>query len=87
MDTLPHGFRRSSASDLLVPEAHSRQREVWTKDERKLFERAMALLDRRNIRVQFACADCREPITKHLKVSGDGVLRCSHKERLLTQAF
>ncbi len=46
--TLPHGFRQSPASGLIVPEEHSRQREVWTREERKIFERAMALLDRRH---------------------------------------
>lgn len=88
--TAPRGFRESNAG-LLVPEAISREREVWCKDEWRLLDRATRLLTSRGIKFQFACAHprChgeRMTLTRD-KTSGDVVLQCAHKTRVATRAF
>lgn len=83
---MAHGFREH-ASGLLVPEDISRQREVWTKDERKLLDRATELLRSRAIALQLRCLhpDCQGPDGKmqfSRDNAGDAILRCGHKDRV-----
>lgn len=78
------------ASGLLVPDEISREREVWTKDEARLIERATKLLESRDIQVFFGCPHprCQDaPIRRYLKTDGAMSLRCGHKDRLFTRAF
>lgn len=86
--TLPLGFRENAAG-LVVPEALSREREVWTKDEWRLLERAVKLLGARQMRVYFGCPDdrCRSgPIQRFRLPDGSIALRCAHRDRVLTKA-
>jgi hypothetical protein len=73
----------------LVPEAHSRVREVWTRDERRVIDRAIALLARRAVRFQFACGDpaCRDPTFSPRLVGGELVLECGHKRRVFSDSI
>jgi hypothetical protein len=72
------GGYRSTGSGLLVPEEHSRKREVWTRDEGRLLDRATKLLTSRQVKFQMACArDCGEPMTQQFKQPGGlPVLEC-----------
>ena len=87
----PSGYRRASAaSGLLVPEDTPREREVWTKDEWKTLNRAIKLLALRGIRFQFACEDerCRrEKLELLSQPDGSFLLRCAHKDRILSRAL
>lgn len=84
-------FRPSpSGSGLLVPAAISRDREVWTKDESRLLDRAIALLGSRGLKLQLACNDpaCASPTLERMRTTdGSFTLRCGHKDRVFTRAF
>lgn len=83
------GFREH-ASGLLVPEEQSRAREVWTKDEARLLERAMKLLKGRGIEVFLRCerSACHgRPIERIRGADGGLVFRCEHADRVLMRAF
>jgi hypothetical protein len=90
MPVIPAGFRSAPASGLIVPEALSREREVWTEDEGRLLDRATKLLAEKGI-VQFL--KCPHPAcTEHpigvVRLDARGViLRCAHKDRVLQRAF
>ena len=87
----PSGYRRASAaSGLLVPEDTPREREVWTRDEWKTLNRATKLLAQRGIRFQLACEDerCRrEKLELLSQPDGSFLLRCAHKDRILSRAL
>ena len=89
--SLPPGFRRASAaSGLLVPEETPRQREVWTKDEGRLLDRAIALVQSRGMQFMLRCGDEQCKGSKIERIKGDGrdyLLRCPHKDRVFTRAF
>ena len=79
------------ASGLLVPPAHQRRREVWTRDEWKLLDRTAKLLAARHVKLQLACEspDCaREPIQR-LRDPADGsiTLRCRCTDRVLQRVI
>lgn len=77
------GYRRSSSSDLFVPAEMSREREVWTRDEWKLLERATKLLETRGIELYMGCPQCKKaPIEKSVLEDGSMTLRCAHKDRV-----
>lgn len=85
----PHGFR-PHASGLIVPDAVSRQREVWTRVELKLIDRAIALLKSRHVLLQLACPapGCKGDGIERVRLDdGSIVLRCNHKDRVFTTAF
>jgi len=88
--TLPHGFRHAPASNLILPDALSREREVWTEDEGRLLDRATKLLTEKGI-VQFlkcphpACVD--GPIVAVRTDARGIILRCHHRDRVLQRAF
>lgn len=84
----PPGFR--TIGGLLVPLAHERARQVWTKDEWRLLDRATTLLNKRGIAVQFQCMTpgCdAEPIERLRQPDGSIVLRCAHADRAFLRAF
>lgn len=90
MSELNSGFRRHEGSGLLVPEEVSREREVWTRDDLRLIDRATKLLTSRGIQVMFACTDKRcadVKITRVHGLAGDYILRCNHKDRVFQRAF
>lgn len=86
----PRGFARSTASGLILPEAHARERQVWTKDEAKLLERATRLIESRGIEFFLRCrhSECHnEPMTRVLAPDGGLILRCAHMDRILSRTI
>lgn len=89
-EQLPVGFRRSVETGLILPEPVSRQRQVWTRDEWRLLERATKMLKRQSIKVML---ECEHDTCKGVKMEGarrrDGsfVLTCAHAERVLQKEF
>ena len=78
---VPHGFRPTE-SGLIVPEAFSRQREVWTDDEVKLMLRATKLLNRTGWSLTFGCPHprCQEnQLVRREEIPGGFQLVCEHK--------
>lgn len=87
---MPHGYRRSLQSGLLVPEEISRERQVWTADEGRLLDRAAKLLHRKGINLKMECQreGCQvAPLSKHQTPGGGFILRCEHADRVFTKAF
>lgn len=87
-DVVPAGFRRSE-SGLILPEEHSRVREVWTHSEWRTLERATKLLESRGLKLFFRCEhskDCqREPIERRRNLDGTITLRCAHADRVMSR--
>jgi hypothetical protein len=86
----PAGFRRSVDTGLLLPVELSRVREVWTRDERRLLERAVAMLTRKGMRQYLKCdhaACAAAPIERVPAADGGFVLRCAHADRVFTQGY
>lgn len=84
----PRGFRQSPASGLIVPEAQSRERQVWTNDEARLLDRAFRLLTARGVQFALGCATCQgsEKALKMTKnVAGERIARCGHLDRILSR--
>jgi len=83
-----HGFR-PHASGLIVPDALSRERIVCTHEDWKRIDRALDVLNRLGIRMQFRCerGDRCSPIVKASTPDGGTVLRCDHADRVFTKAF
>lgn len=82
-DSMPTGFRKNSTG-LIVPEDISRKREVWTKSEWRILERATKLLKSRDIQIFLRCdqKDCqKEPMERLRRPDGGITLRCQHKDR------
>lgn len=78
---VPEGFRPTE-SGLIVPEAFSREREVWTDDEVKLMLRATKLLNRTGWSLTYGCPHprCKDNmIVQHIKTPGGFHLECEHK--------
>lgn len=85
----PHGFR-PHASGLLVPEDISRKREVWTKAERKLHDKFLALFKSRGVDLLMRCGnpDCDDRAIKITRNNaGESILQCGCKDRVFTSAF
>lgn len=83
-ETLPAGFRRTSESGLIVPAEVSREREVWSRNEWKILERATKLLQARDIQIFFRCnrKACQSaPIQRVRRPDGGISLECDHKTR------
>jgi hypothetical protein len=89
--TLPLGYRQaSSATGLLVPEDTPRAREVFTKDEARLLERAMKLIKARGLVLQMRCSDERCQDTKIERIvdeAGDVRLRCAHRDLVFSHTL
>lgn len=76
------------ASGLMVPAEYSREREVWTKDELKVIDRAAKLLASRKVVMLLGCdhPDCRKtPIERIRRIDGGITLRCNHRDREFTR--
>ena len=81
---------RQSASGLWVPEELSREREVWTRDEARLLERATKLLESRGVALYLRCThpDCATvPIERLRAADGGLLLRCGHRDRHLSKSL
>lgn len=88
--TTPQGFRQSPNSGLIVPEAQSRERQVWTKDEWKLLERCTKLLHGHGIALLMKCRHeaCKDsPLEPKRLRDGTFRLRCNHADRVMMKAF
>lgn len=82
---LPAGFRES-ATGLIVPEAHSRKRELWTRDEWKTIDRATKLLEARGVSVFFGCPHCPgAPMERIRRNDGGLTLQCDCTAREFTK--
>ena len=81
----PSGFRRASAaSGLLVPEDSTpRARQVWTKDEVRLHDRFVALMQARGLKVAMRCGlpDCDGEI-RRIQDAGGFIFRCACTDRV-----
>ena len=85
----PHGFR-PAASGLLVPEALSRARQVWTRDESRLIDRATALLQSRGLQLQIRCAKPSCPSAKLERLQrpgGEYALECGCTTRVFQRVI
>lgn len=87
---VPAGFRESG-SGLVVPEAVSREREVWLYDgeELKKFHAAQKMAIKRGLRMPLICYHprCIEnengfTILRRVEISGGYELQCEHKTRV-----
>jgi hypothetical protein len=81
--TVPAGFRENLAG-LIVPEAVSRRREVWTYAEWRTLERATTLLTSRKVKLLLAChAPHCAPIERIRNADGGLTLRCGCTDRVI----
>jgi hypothetical protein len=88
--SVPSGFRRAVASGLILPEDISRTRDVWTRDEYRLLDRALKLFTAKGMGLLLKCDHpaCKSaPIEKIRQPGGGFVLRCAHADRVFTKAF
>lgn len=88
-DPLPSGFR-ANAVGLLVPEDISREREVWTKADYRILERATKLLQTRGIQIFLRCnnPDCQKlPMTRRRMPDGGLAITCGHKDRIVVNGL
>lgn len=69
------------------PGAGERLREVWTREEWKTMQRGFEVLRKRGIEVYLRCdaPDCRPYIMTHHSTPAGTVLRCRHKDRVLSK--
>jgi hypothetical protein len=84
----PHGFKEH-ASGLMVPEAHARRREVWTKHDRRAYEQTIAFLKARGVSLMLKCGNpsCDDPkLVASVNNAGHTVLQCGCTARELTTA-
>lgn len=85
----PSGFRPSSElPSLLVPDDVSRTRQVWTRDEWKVIDRAIGLLKARRIRTEMFCEEdhCHGRTIEAARLSGRAIrLRCDCTDRMFTR--
>lgn len=84
VEMLPSGFRRATGSGLIVPEEHSRVREVLTWQEWRTIEKATAILSAHGVKMFLGCekAECKsEPMTRFRRPDGGITLRCAHADR------
>lgn len=84
-----HSPFRQHASGLYVPEEHSRQRIVWTREDYKLIDRAVKFLEREGITVYFQCratTECANTAMERIRAQDGGILlRCAHAERVVNR--
>lgn len=87
---LPPGFRPSVDSGLILPEEQSRERQVWTRDEWRLLERATKMLKSHGLAVQLVCEHdaCKGAALEPRRLrDGSFRLRCPHADRVLVKHF
>lgn len=87
----PSSFKQRE-SGLYVPDALSRDRQVFTRDELRLIDRALALLGKASLKLQMACehprcADSRGKVERKQLADGSVVLQCDHLDRTFMRAF
>jgi hypothetical protein len=84
--TAPAGFRPSGHGSLLVPLTTERQREVWTRDERKTLDRMARLVQSRGLAWMLKCVrpGCGGVMTRQ-DVNGEDVLRCACSDRIMAR--
>lgn len=79
----PSGFR-PTASGLIVPDEVSRVREVLTRDDWKVIDRAMKVLKSRGIAATMRCLTegCTNVAVGH-NDAGERVISCDHRHLVL----
>ena len=78
---------REHASGLIVPDEISREREVWTHDEYRIFDRAVKLLATKELKLYLRCTHdgCTTQEFERVRLPDGGVsLRCGHKDRVIS---
>lgn len=83
------GFRQGP-SGLLVPESLERERQLWTRDEWRLLERATKMLKSHGLTLQLQCdrPSCHvRPIEGSRLPDGGFRLRCDHADRVMQKHF
>lgn len=78
------GNLRRHASGLYVPEEMAREREVWTREDWRVLEKATALLQARGLELFLGCTDHRckaQPVARIRRNDGGITLQCAHKAR------
>jgi len=80
---------RQHDSGLYVPEAIARRRQVWTRTEWKLYERALSLFAVQGLAVKMQCNEprCDDRAIVKLLDGDNPVLRCGCSDRVFTNAF
>lgn len=83
----PSGFR-PTASGLIVPDEVSRVREVLTRDDWKVIDRAMTILHRHGLSTLMRCQrpGCADVVVSTTPDGGRRI-RCDHRDLILTNAF
>lgn len=77
---------RQTASGLIVPAESTRERQVWTKDEWKLLDRATRMLGGHGLSLLLECqhADCKgQRIERMRRPDGTPMLQCPHADRVV----
>lgn len=72
------------ASGLYVPEEFRRGRQVWSKEEWKLLDRATRMVGSHGVKLLLACqeAQCQgKPMERLRRPDGGITLRCEHLDR------
>jgi hypothetical protein len=85
---MPAGFRRATASGLIVPEEVSRLREVVSRDDWKQLERATKMLQAHGVRIFLACdrPECAAaPLERVRRLDGGITFRCAHRDLEFTK--
>ena len=83
----PRGYRKLGQSSLVVPSSLARTRQTWLKDEWKLIDRAIKLLNERGVKVTMSCKreGCSGTIERIDSI--DPILECDCTSRVFTRAF
>ncbi len=87
--TPPTAFREHP-SGLIVPEALSRRRQVWTKDEFRKAESVTKLLTSRKVKLLLKCGedDCSDrQLVRVPQPDGGYLLRCGCTDRIFQRTF
>ena len=81
------GFARHEGSGLYVPEEHKRARETWLYDDWRVLDRAAKLLESRGVQMFLRCPErgCETPMERIRNLDGGIMLRCQHKDRIVTR--
>lgn len=77
---------RQTASGLLVPKESTRERQVWTKDEWKLLDRATRMVGGHGLKLLLECQheDCRgKKMERIRRPDGTPMLQCEHMDRVV----
>lgn len=76
------------ASGLLVPDEFRREREVWTREDLRLIDKATVFLDQHGVEVYLRCSHegCHgAPMERIRNLDGGITYRCHHRDRVVVK--